>query len=244
VPTNPIDSQNFMRFSDRLCFFAGRIARGSSFFVFLLLIGVFGASLTATAQTAPPAPATTPAQPLAATSSWLSLTKPQQSALTPLARHWDHLSEGQKRKWLAIAQTYPHLGQSEQDKLHSRMVEWAALSPRDRELARLNFAQTKSVDKAGRAANWEAYQALSPEERKKLAEGAKGKPMGAAVSVKPVAKDKLAAVPVTRHTPELERAAAASQKPLNRNTLLPQSPPALTPVKRVDSGLPATPSKP
>jgi hypothetical protein len=125
------------------------------------------------------------------------------------------------------------------------MVEWAALSTRDRELARLNFAQTKKVDKADRAANWEAYQALSPDERKKLAEGAKIKPVGAAVAVKPVTQDKLTAVPVTRHTPEPERAAAASQKPLNRSTLLPQHAPASPmQVNASDSGLLTTPSKP
>ena len=123
------------------------------------------------------------------------------------------------------------------------MVEWAGLSPKDRELARLNFAQTKSVGKADRAANWEAYQALSPEDRKKLAEGAKVKPVGAAVAVKPVAADKLATVPVTRHTPESERAAAASQKPLNRNTLLPLNV-APKPVIATDSAQMATPSKP
>jgi hypothetical protein len=166
--------------------------------------------------------------------------------LAPLAKHWDGLSEGQKRKWLAIAKTYPGLGLPDQDKLHSRMVEWAALPPRDRELARLNFAQTKSVDKADRAANWEAYQALSADERKKLADGAKGKPVGAAIAVKPVAQDKLTAVPVTRHSPDPERAAAASQKPLNRNTLLPQQhvPPAPPPPVASDSSALTAPSKP
>jgi hypothetical protein len=104
------------------------------------------------------------------------------------------------------------------------MAEWAALSPKDREAARLNFAQSKSVTKSDRAANWEAYQALSPDEREKLAQGAKAKPVGAAVAVKPVSPDKLTPVPVTRHTPEQERAAAVMQRQINRNTLLPQLP--------------------
>jgi hypothetical protein len=147
----------------------------------------------------------------------------QQSALAPLSKAWDSLSEGQRRKWLAVAQSFKDMAPAEQEKMHSRMVEWAALSPKDRELARLNFAQAKSVNKTDRAANWEAYQALSPEERQKLAESAKVKPVGAAVAVKPVPPEKLAAVPVTRHTPEQERAtAAAQQPPLNRITLLPQ----------------------
>jgi hypothetical protein len=201
-------------------------------------------SLAAMAQpAATPVPQYSAAPVVVATSTWSSLTKSQQLALVPLAKSWDGLSEGQKRKWIAIAKTYPSLGATEQETLHSRMVEWTGLSPRDRELARLNFAQTKSVDKADRAANWEAYQALSPEDRKKLADGANGKPVGAAVAIKPVAADKLAAVPVTRHTPEQERAAVASQKPLNRNTLLPQNG---TPkrLNASDSATLSTPSKP
>jgi hypothetical protein len=134
------------------------------------------------------------------------------------------LSEGQRRKWLALSESYPSLAQPEQEKLHSRMVEWAALSPKDREAARLNFAQSKSIAKSDRAATWEAYQALSPEQREKLAQGAKAKPVGAAVAVKPVSPEKLTPVPVTRHTPEQERAAAVLQRPINRSTLLPQLP--------------------
>ena len=160
--------------------------------------------------------------------TWESLDKNQKIALAPLEKSWPGLSEGQKRKWLAIVKTYASLGAQEQEKMHSRMVEWAALSPKDRELARLNFAHSKAVNQSDRAANWEAYQALSPSERQKLAEGAKVKPVGAAVAVKPVEHEKLTPVPVTRHTPEQERAAVAAQRPLNRNTLLPQPLPRST----------------
>ena len=161
-------------------------------------------------------------------SAWSSIGKSQQVALAPLEKAWSGLSAGQQRKWLALANTYPTLGPTEQEKMHSRMVEWAALSPKDRELARLNFAQSKAVNTTDRAANWEAYQALDSAERQKLANGAKPKPMGAAVSLKPVGSDKLATVPVTRHTPTEEREAVVSQRPLNRNTLLPQ-PVAISP---------------
>lgn len=142
------------------------------------------------------------------TSTWASLDTAQKKALAPLNKSWDTLSEGQKRKWIAIAKGYPALPPTDQEKMHSRMVEWAALTPRDRELARLNFAQTKAVAKTDRAANWEAYQALNPEEKQKLASTAVTKPVGAAVAPVPVAKEKLAAVPVTRRTPEDQRNAA------------------------------------
>lgn len=229
VQINPTSDIHFMRFRDSLSIFF------SDYRSALLLAAVFipaCASAQATATVAP-----TAAQP--ANTAWLSLAAVEQDALAPLAKHWNGLSEGQKRKWLAIAKTYPGLAQPDREKLHSRMVEWAALSPKDREVARLNFAQTKTVAKSDRAANWEAYQALSPAERKKLADDARVKPVGAAVAVKPVASDKLATVPVTRHTPESERSAAAAQRPLNRITLLPQQAASTPPAAA--SALPAKP---
>jgi hypothetical protein len=225
VSINPFSDPYFMRFRASLSIWSdGCRAAGRALFLFG---GAAVLPLTVSAQTTPATPSpvsTVSAVALVASTSWASLTKPQQTALAPLAKSWGALSEGQRRKWLAIAKNYPDLGPPEQEKLHSRMVEWAALSPKDREQARLNFAQSKAIGKSDRAANWEAYQALSPDERQKLAAGAKAKSTGAAVAVKPVSPDKLAAVPVTRHTPEPERAAAVSQRPLNRSTLLPQSP--------------------
>jgi hypothetical protein len=209
----------------------------------LALLSSLAIAPLASAQAVSPTPTKLQAQTQATDSAWSSLTKAQQEALEPLSKHWNGLSEGQKRKWIAVAKTFPDLSESDRKKLHARMLDWAALSPRDREQARLNYAQTKSVTKADRAANWEAYQALSPEERKKFAETAKIKPVGAAVSVKPVAPDKLATVPVTRHTPESQRAAVA-KAPLNRSTLLPQSSSASTPMNASNSGQLTTPTIP
>lgn len=244
VSIKPISTAYYMQFRDRSIFPFDRLALVSLFFAPLLVVGATVLSLPAVAQTVPAATPAPPAPALVLGSTWTSLAKEQQTALAPLNKHWSGLSEGQKRKWLAVANTYPQLSAGDKEKLHSRMVEWAALSPKDREQARLNFAQTKSVGKADRAANWEAYQALSPEERKKLAEGAKAKPVGAAVAVKPVAPNKLATVPVTRHSPAAERAAAASQTPLNRSTLLPQIAPAPKSASAADGATQSTTAKP
>ena len=225
---------------DRLNILPSRLVMAALFCLpgFLML----GLGMDAIAQTLaePSIQSSTKLAPAMATGiTWSALTQEQKFSLGPLEKSWEGLSEGQKRKWIAIAKSYPHLGQPEQQKLHSRMVDWAALSPRDRELARLNFAQSKGIARSDRTANWEAYQALSPEERNKLAQGAKAKPVGAAVAVKPVAPDKLTVVPITRHTPEQERAIAELQRPINRKTLLPQlqaSAPVAAPM--------ATPFKP
>lgn len=159
---------------------------------------------------------------------WRELNPVQQKSLAPLAGTWDTLADGHKRKWLALAQGYPTWAPDEQAKLHSRMAEWAALSPKDREQARLNFAETKKIAPQDRSANWDAYQSLTPEERKKLADGAPQKPAGAAFAVKPVAPQKMADVPVNRKTPETKRALVSHPDAINRSTLLPIAPDSST----------------
>jgi hypothetical protein len=109
---------------------------------------------------------------------WRELSGAQQQTLRPLAGTWDSLSEGHKGKWIALAQNYPSIAPAEQVKLQGRMAEWAALKPREREQARLNFAETKKLSPSERTADWEIYQALSPEEKKKLAAEASAKPKG------------------------------------------------------------------
>ena len=153
---------------------------------------------------------------------WLALSSVQQRSLAPLAGTWDSLSEAHRRKWIALAQNYALLAAPEQEKLHARMVEWAALNPKEREQARLNFAQTKQLAPSERAANWDAYQALSAQEREKLAAGAQKKPVGAAVAVKPVATQRLTVVPITTtKTPETKQLLVPKPQSLNPNTLLP-----------------------
>ncbi|AYQ29345.1 MULTISPECIES: DUF3106 domain-containing protein [unclassified Polaromonas] len=158
------------------------------------------------APTASSAPAATksaasaPAKVMASKPSWAELSPMQQQALKPLASSWNtNISQPQKRKWLEISKNYPSLSPEEQATMHSRMNEWVTLSPQQRAQARLNFARTKELSKQltpeEKKAKWETYQALSPEEKQKLAAKANPKPLGAATAVKPVAPQKLAPVP-------------------------------------------------
>lgn len=132
---------------------------------------------------------------------WAELTPMQRQSLMPLSQSWDTgMSEAQKRKWLEISKNYPQLSSEDQLKLHSRMNEWIALSPQQRTEARLNFAKTKEISKQlspeEKNAQWQTYQALSPEEKKKLAaKAAADRHIGAAPAVRPVAPQKLAALP-------------------------------------------------
>ena len=129
------------------------------------------------------------------------LTPAQQLALQPLAKSWASLSNGQKRKWLEISLNYPSLSADDKAKMHSRMSEWAALSPRARAEARLNFASTQELSKQlstqEKQAKWQAYQSLSSEEKRKLAEGGVRPPVGAALPARPVPEKKLATLAPT-----------------------------------------------
>lgn len=160
------------------------------------------AASSATGKASATAPATSPvSRPL-----WVELTPLQQQALAPLASSWNTtISEAQKRKWLAISKNYDRLPLEGQATLNSRMNEWVALSPQQRAQARLNFGKTKELSRQltpeEKKAKWEAYQALSPEEKQKLA--AKGSPSatGAATAIKPVSPQKLATVPSQLNQP-------------------------------------------
>ena len=129
------------------------------------------------------------------------LTPAQQLALQPLAKSWASLSNGQKRKWLEISLNYPSLSADDKAKMHSRMSEWVALSPRARAEARLNFASTQELSKQlstqEKQAKWQAYQSLSSEEKRKLAEGGVRPPVGAALPARPVSEKKLATLAPT-----------------------------------------------
>lgn len=146
-----------------------------------------------------PSLAPPPVKPAISRPTWAELTPMQQQALKPLASSWNAINEGQKRKWLEISKNYPSLPPEGQATMHSRMNDWVMLSPQQRAQARLNFGKTKELSgqltPEEKKAKWETYQALSAEEKQKLAAKASPKPTGAATAVKPVAPQKLAAVP-------------------------------------------------
>ena len=206
-----------------------------------LLIGAVG---IAVGQATPPA--SKPSRPVVAPQTygphWQDLTATQKKILQPLAATWSTLSLGHKEKWIALSQSYATRSPAEQEKMQSRMAEWAALTPSQRERARLNFAETKKVSPSTRAAEWETYQGLSSEEKRKLATKGKGKPTGAAVAVTPVPPSKLTAVPITRHTSPDDAAAAAVKPRIDPNTLLPLPPVAPVPAPVPVSTPIATPS--
>lgn len=126
---------------------------------------------------------------------WETLNTEQKLALYPLAERWVFLGSLQKRRWLALAQTFPSLPEEEQTRLHDRMTAWASLSAQQRNQARLNYAVTNRLSQEDKRSQWDAYQALSEEEKRKLAARANTKPQGAAPALRPSASKRLAKVP-------------------------------------------------
>ena len=157
--------------------------------------------------------------------AWQDLTPAQQVSLGPLAALWSSLDSARKRQWIALTANYSALAPPEQAKLHSRMTEWASLSPKQRDQARLNFAQSKQISPTQKAATWQAYQALSFEEKQKLAKSAPPKPVGAATAAKPVAPDKLTKIPLSKPVPRQASEVPLINQAVNRNTLLPHPKP-------------------
>lgn len=156
--------------------------------------------------------------------AWREMTAAQRASLEPLAGTWSQLTEAHKRKWLAVSRNYPTMPPGEQARLHTRMAEWAALSPQQRSQARLNFAETNQLPLGDRKRKWEAYQALSPEEKRKLAAGAAaGKPAAprTAATLRPVPAQKLTRMPKP-HKGEASTPRSGEPPQVDHNTLLPQ----------------------
>jgi hypothetical protein len=142
-----------------------------------------------------------PAHKLTAVESsptWADLSLAQKKALLPLENLWPTLEINRKRKWLAVAQNFVNMNEASQALAQERMREWAALSPLQRTQARLNFAQTKQLSGDEKLAKWEAYQALSEDEKQKLPSSRQTPPKGAAPTAKPVSQDKLTSTPVKK----------------------------------------------
>lgn len=123
----------------------------------------------------PLTPASAPASAAAASRTgedgprWNELSAAQKIALTPLERGWSSLNAPQKRKWIDIAARLPHLSPEARTRLQTRMVEWAAMTPLQRTQTRLQFKEAEQLAPKERRAQWEAYQALSADQKRQLA---------------------------------------------------------------------------
>jgi hypothetical protein len=120
-----------------------------------------------------------------AQTTWDSLTFDQQTALAPLSDQWTQLSPDQQQNWLAVSRRYRHMSTDDQQLLQAHMIEWAALTPRERNLARFDFNTiNSSLSAKERRAKWEEYRALPEAEKRRLAKNRR-LPHSAAPALRP-----------------------------------------------------------
>ncbi len=144
-----------------------------------LLLGALVSSLLALPLGAwasdPAAKARKPSLAVSQDDSWASLTRDQKKHLAPLASQWHTLDGTSRDKWITLANRFPQLSPAEQQRLQARMTQWSQLPAQQRGEARLRFQNTRQLSPAERQQSWAAYQALSPEERRELAQQARRK---------------------------------------------------------------------
>ena len=102
--------------------------------------------------------------------TWESLKPAQQKILAPLESDWDYMLPDSRKKWIQVANIYPKMSAQDQERLQSRMTGWSNLSQKDRRIARENYLSSLKFPAEKKAEAWSAYQKLSDEQKKKLAE--------------------------------------------------------------------------
>ena len=139
----------------------------------VLVMCVLGSSVSsAAAQTSPSAaegktvaiPAKKP------DGTWESLKPSQQQILAPLESDWDYMPPDSRKKWMQVVNIYPKMSEQDQQRLQSRMASWSKLSQKERRIARENYLSSLKFPAEKKAEAWTAYQKLSDEQKKKLAE--------------------------------------------------------------------------
>ncbi len=103
-----------------------------------------------------------------ANAAWHQLSGAQRQVLAPLQEHWAGMDDISRDKWLGVAERYPKLSPAEQGRVRERMAQWSKVPAQERGEARLRFQQSRQLTPDERQKKWEAYQALSAEDRTDL----------------------------------------------------------------------------
>jgi hypothetical protein len=114
-----------------------------------------------------------------------------------------------RKKWLEVAARFPAMPQKQQLRIQERMTDWSRMTPQQRGDARVNFQQSKALKLQDRQAKWEAYLALTKDERDALADKARTASEAAPPKVQG-ASTALRAAPVGAQSPKSNLVPAAS----------------------------------
>lgn len=139
----------------------------------VLVIGAFGSLQSSNLFAQTPAGAhgkTTGIPDKKPDGTWEGLKPEQQKILAPLEGDWDYMLPESRKKWIQVANLYPKMSETDQQRLQSRMASWSNLSQKDRRIARENYLSSLKFPAEKKAEAWSAYQKLSDEQKKKLAQ--------------------------------------------------------------------------
>jgi hypothetical protein len=106
--------------------------------------------------------------PKKTSTAWKDLTPAEQDALNPLAGEWTKLDTTRKSKWVAIADRFPQMQETERQRTQDRMREWVRLSPEQRRIARDTYLRAHAMPPEKRAELLAKYQQLPDEEKEQL----------------------------------------------------------------------------
>ncbi|MES2538576.1 MAG: DUF3106 domain-containing protein [Pseudomonadota bacterium] len=183
---------------------------------------------TSVAATTPAIPANSPAAKAAEQPTkplWANLTPPQQQALFPLAAEWDRLDPVHKTKWLAISSKFSTMKNDQQVRLQNRMRDWAKLTPEQRRVARESYSRAKKLNPGQRTAEWQQYQQLPEEQKRKLAAEAAAKKRIANLPSASQGKNKVTPPPKSALKSQSEQSLMPSAG--NQSALQPSTQPAI-----------------
>ncbi len=189
-------------------------------------------------------------EPADAGVTWQELTPPQKDFLQPLEREWQALDPGQKRKWMVLTARVPKMSLDERTRIQARMTDWAKLTPEQRGQARMRYQEAKQLPLHERQARWDAYQSLSSEQKRALAEraslaasappparrgGAPGGPKDRADREAPQAKSNIVPNPGLAASPRQLSSTLVQARPGATTTLITRTP---APPPHQQSGMP------
>ncbi len=99
---------------------------------------------------------------------WIDLTAAQQGALAPFAPEWNTWSAAEKKSWVSLADRLGKMTPERRKMAENRIVEWANLTPAQRQMARENYRLAKERSAQERVVEWRNYQSLTEEQQEVL----------------------------------------------------------------------------
>jgi hypothetical protein len=143
--------------------------------------------------------------------TWEGLSPGQQKILAPLESDWDFMLPESRKKWILVANLYPKISEVDQVRLQSRMTGWSNLSQRDRRIARENYLSSLKFPAEKKAEAWSAYQKLSDEEKKRLAQAEENKKKPTAANAPTMQQHAVNPTPTSQLPPRVPKGITPSE---------------------------------